>query len=639
MHTVTIDTNLALTLLNNLPEAVVYFTPVLSDTEAGTLLTDFELTYGNHQAAHLLQVAPESFVGQKLSTLVHTNPAMRQNLLQQLRQVYQTGLPLESPFFNPGAEKYLHLLYTRVKDGVLVAVQNRITEQQQQQEKDRESALTNSIFNASIHPIFACEAIRNESGTIVDLQMMRINKAFTQIIGLSEEKVIGKRYLDLFPSGRENGTFALNCDVIETGRTMRRELYYKGDQLDAWYDISLSKMGKDGLLVSFADVTAQKNAFLQLSRQKSLLDNLLAHSANGISVTEVIRNESGQVVDGKTILANEAAVNFTGIPREMYLTKTAIELDPDILQSPYYRAALTTLQTGEPQFTQHFLQMTGRWLEISLSKLDDDHLITIFTDITGAKESNQQLEKSLGELRRSNESLEEFTRAASHDLKEPIRKMQYFSDRLKAKLEGRLSEEEKNMMERMENAAARMKLLVDDLLEYSHVNAQPFAAMEAIDLNQKLNLVLSDLELMVAEKNATITIEKLPVITGHRRQVQQLFHNLLNNAMKYSRPGVPPVITVAAKETSGQASGVPVAAEDAEKPFYLITVTDNGIGFEQEYAQKIFNVFTRLHGNSEYKGTGIGLAIVRKVVENHQGYIAAESNPGSGTTFKLLWRR
>ncbi|HET7898619.1 MAG TPA: ATP-binding protein, partial [Flavisolibacter sp.] len=159
---------------------------------------------------------------------------------------------------------------------------------------------------------------------------------------------------------------------------------------------------------------------------------------------------------------------------------------------------------------------------------------------------------------------------------------------------------------------------------------------EEIDLNQKVKLVLSDLELIVAEKKASFRIGQLPVIKGHRRQIQQLFQNLLNNAMKYGRPGVPPVVTISSQETNGARSGFNVAPDDLQKNFYLLEINDNGIGFELEYADKIFNVFTRLHGNNEYSGTGVGLAIVRKVVENHHGYIGVESTPGEGTTFRVL---
>jgi signal transduction histidine kinase len=636
MTTLPLHSELAFSLLDHQPDGIMYYVPVWKEAGEHQPPADFEVAYCNKEAAFFMRMPEQEFIGQRVSTMSNTDENVRQQMLQQLQQAYQTGQPVEGLIFNPVLEKYFSILRTRVKGGVLTVAKDCTKQIREQEEKDRQAALTNSILDTSLNAVFACEAVRDKKGNIVDFEMKRINLAFTRMIGLGENQVVGKCYLELFPSAIENGIFAMNCEVVETGKSLRKEVYYKGEQLDAWYDVSLAKLGKDGLLVSFANITEQKRAFIQLTQQKTLLDNILLHSANGISVTEIIRNEAGDVVDGRTILANDAAVNFTGIPRELYLSKTATELEPNIVHSPYFQLCVKTLQTGEPQFTRYFLEMTGRWLEISISKMDDNHLITIFTDVTPEKETQLKLEQSLAELKRSNESLEEFTRAASHDLKEPIRKVQFFSERLESKLEGRLTEEEKNMMERMENAAARMKLLVDDLLEYSHVNARPATEMEEIDLNQKLRLVLGDLELLVAEKKAVINLGKLPTVKGHRRQIQQLFHNLLNNAMKYSKPGVAPVVNVTASETTGAASGLPVAAQDADKLFYLIEVQDNGIGFEQEYADKIFNVFTRLHGNSEYSGTGVGLAIVRKVVENHHGYITAESMPGVGTTFWIL---
>ena len=161
------------------------------------------------------------------------------------------------------------------------------------------------------------------------------------------------------------------------------------------------------------------------------------------------------------------------------------------------------------------------------------------------KVANTTLQQLNDDLLRSNANLEEFARAASHDLKEPVRKMQVFASRLKETLSTRLSEEEKDVFGRMEKAAERMALLVDDLLEYAHLGGNTDQA-EAIDLNEKLNRILSDLELMVAEKGAKVEIGRLPVVRGKRRQLQQLFQNLLTNALKYSRPGVAPHIKVTA---------------------------------------------------------------------------------------------
>ncbi|HEX8460291.1 MAG TPA: ATP-binding protein, partial [Segetibacter sp.] len=209
-------------------------------------------------------------------------------------------------------------------------------------------------------------------------------------------------------------------------------------------------------------------------------------------------------------------------------------------------------------------------------------------------------------------------------------------ERLKSKLKDRLLSEDQYYFERMEKATERMQLLINDLLEYSHVSTEK-NTVDDINLNTKVSMVLEDLELEVAEKNATVTVNPLPIVKGNRRQLQQLFQNLITNALKFSKPGVAPAISISARVVNGESINAAVVSEEFKnKPFNVIEVSDNGIGFEQEYAERIFKMFQRLHAKSEYSGTGIGLAIVRKVVENHNGFIKAESKPGEGATFQVF---
>ena len=277
----------------------------------------------------------------------------------------------------------------------------------------------------------------------------------------------------------------------------------------------------------------------------------------------------------------------------------------------------------------------------------------IVQDITSQKEFELALQKKVEErtielelanksllqlnedLARSNTNLEEFTRAASHDLKEPIRKVDFFVDRLKTSLENKINADEKTLFDRVESATDRMRLLIDDLLEFSHLT-QSKRKPEKIDLNDKMRLILADLELIIREKNASINIDKLPTVKGHRRQLQQLFQNLVSNSLKYSKAGSRPEIKISSKKIVGREASISLQPEAAAQEFYLIEVCDNGIGFEQNDAERIFNVFTRLHGNKEYPGTGIGLSIAKKVVENHHGYIYAKGEPGKGACFSVL---
>ena len=249
--------------------------------------------------------------------------------------------------------------------------------------------------------------------------------------------------------------------------------------------------------------------------------------------------------------------------------------------------------------------------------------------------ANKALQQANAGLLRSNAALEEFARAASHDLKEPVRKMRVFASRLRETLGSRLYSEEKETFDRMENAAGRMSLLVDDLLTYSQLDHTP-PETESINLNEKIARILSDLELLIAEKQAIVDVGMLPTVQGHRRQLEQLFQNLLTNALKYSRPGIRPCITIMADKLSSEALPVEKRPVRESLAYYRIQVTDNGIGFQPEDAEKIFNVFTRLHSKDRYAGTGIGLSIAKKVAENHGGCIYATGEPEKGATFTVL---
>jgi signal transduction histidine kinase len=179
-----------------------------------------------------------------------------------------------------------------------------------------------------------------------------------------------------------------------------------------------------------------------------------------------------------------------------------------------------------------------------------------------------------------------------------------------------------------------MSSLIDSLLSFSQVSLHPNID-DDVDLNQLINVVLEDLDLEIEAKGATIEVDRLFTVKGHHRQLQQAFQNLIGNAIKYSKPGVSPKVHISCSKVLGKETGFDLSEMQEEQSFYCISVKDNGIGFEQAEAERIFNVFTRLHGNSEYKGTGIGLSIVRKVIENHKGHIRAESVPGYGATFKI----
>lgn len=258
-------------------------------------------------------------------------------------------------------------------------------------------------------------------------------------------------------------------------------------------------------------------------------------------------------------------------------------------------------------------------------------------DLTERKHAEEALRHTAAQLDLKNKTLERlnnelasFSYIASHDLREPLRKIQIFGARMEEA--GGLPEASKGFLDKILQSAVRMQKLIQDLLIYSEVSNMDEKA-EDVDLNEVLAGIKTDLEVVINEKQAVIQSKSLPKFKGAVHQYNQLFFNLISNALKFSRPDVPPVITINSKIIKGPE--IPGELIDGENRYYQISVKDNGIGFEPEFSNKIFQAFQRLHSKQEYSGTGIGLAIVKKVVENHHGIIEAQSTPGVGSTFNI----
>jgi signal transduction histidine kinase len=261
----------------------------------------------------------------------------------------------------------------------------------------------------------------------------------------------------------------------------------------------------------------------------------------------------------------------------------------------------------------------------SLKKVNDD----LVTEIAERRRAEEELQTYSRRLLRSNRELQEFASVASHDLQEPLRKIQAFGDRLQVKCADSLGEQGRSYLEPMLAAAGRMRSLINDLLTFSRIStkAQPF---EKIDLQRVAGEVASDLEGRIEETGASVEFDGLPVLDADAMQMRQLLQNLIANAIKFHRPDVRPVVRVSGRV---RPSRVVKIGDPSEPGSCEIAVQDNGIGFDEKYLDRIFNVFQRLHGRGEYEGTGMGLAICRKIVERHGGTITAKSEAGTGSRF------
>ena len=245
----------------------------------------------------------------------------------------------------------------------------------------------------------------------------------------------------------------------------------------------------------------------------------------------------------------------------------------------------------------------------------------------------QELSVYSDELARSNRELEDFAFVASHDLQEPLRKIRAFGNRLESGYNDVIDERGRDYLARMLNAAERMSMLISDLLAFSRVSTRG-KDFDDVNLKTAVESILGDLEIAITEKSAQINVGDLPTVRGDKSQLEQVFLNLLSNALKFQSEGVTPVVNVSAQDATEEETKDLLLSEEYE--WTKITVSDNGIGFDQSFAEKIFAPFQRLHGRSEYKGTGIGLAVCRRIVERHNGQITATSAPGKGATFSII---
>lgn len=247
----------------------------------------------------------------------------------------------------------------------------------------------------------------------------------------------------------------------------------------------------------------------------------------------------------------------------------------------------------------------------------------------------EKLKDQINLLDESNKELEQFAYVASHDLQEPLRKITAFSDLLKDQYFDKLEGEGELYLNRITAAAIRMRRLITDLLDYSRAGKIEKEKVKNVKLSKIISEMLEDVEVAIEDKSAKITVGTLPTVKGCDTEYRQVFQNLISNSLKFSKPGVNPEITITAEEASSDLIAK-FPTLDTEEKHHLIKVCDNGIGFQKEYADRIFSIFQRLHGKNDYEGTGIGLSITRKIIEKNGGIIFAESSPSNGAIFNII---
>jgi len=453
-----------------------------------------------------------------------------------------------------------------------------------------------------------------------ELRFVRFNKAGEELLGYSREELMGKNDYDFFT--KEQADFFTSKDrmVINSGKLFdipEESIKTKNKGTRILETKKIPILDTDGsplyLLGISNDITEQKKMQAALQASEEKFNKAFQLSPAGIALTNLITK--------KYIDVNESFLKIIGFEKEEIIGHTS--QDTEFMNLNDHQQILEEIKTKgsvrnrEVVFKKKSGEMGTLLVSAELININnEEHALTIIYDITDRIKAETELKQKSEELVRSNLELEQFAYVASHDLQEPLRMVNSYVQLLAERYKDKLDEDANDFIGFAVDGSNRMRILIQSLLEYSRVNrVKPF---KKIDVSEVVKDVLDSIRNTIEENNADIQIEKLPIIVGDAILIGQLFQNLIINAIKFKGIEPPKII---------------IAGEKVNNTEYLFSVKDNGIGIPKEYSEKIFVIFQRLHNKSEYPGTGIGLAICKKIVERHGGRIWVESELGKGSTF------
>ena len=472
------------------------------------------------------------------------------------------------------------------------------------------------------------------------------NKGAEKIKGYKQDEIIGKNFRIFYTKeDRDKGLpDQLLQEAIKTGRISHEGWRVRKDGTTFWGNIVITALhDENNNVIGFIKVTRD------LTERKKAEERLVNYTRELEKVNEELRKSEEryykmieEVEDYSILLLNKDGVIETSnqgtkkikrykreeiIGKTFRILYTQEDRDRGLPDQLLQEATKTGLVSHEGWRVRK--DGSNFWGSVVITALHDENenvigFSKVTRDLTEKKRAEDRMLEYAEKLEQKNEELEQFAYVASHDIQEPLRKIIAFGDLLQLNYSSVLSEKGKDYVLRMQNASKRMMKLIDNLLTFSRINkhAEPF---KLTDLNKIIDHVVNDLDFTIKDKNARITVDRLPKIMGRPLQLQQLFQNLISNSLKFNESKIPDIYITS-----------DTIKDDAEGCF-RIHVKDNGIGFNIEYKERIFETFQRLHGNAEYSGNGLGLAICKKIVEAHRGSITAESKEGKGADFVVTF--
>jgi PAS domain S-box-containing protein len=488
------------------------------------------------------------------------------------------------------------------------------------------------------HGVVHGRVVTDEHGKPVDHIILNVNNAYERIVGIKKEDVEGRLATEVFPDiydyeidfigiyGRvalEGGEASFEQDLKTTNRYLSVYVY---------------SQTHGEFTVIFTDITEQKQLEKSLLRSEEKFRVAQELSVDGFLIFHPLRNKSGSVTDFQWIYENDAAAKMNDTNPKEVIGKRLSEVLPHHDESIFGKAYKEVAESGEPRVVEEasYEQDTFkklRWFRVVAVPTINDEVAVLVQDITKRKQIEDELKLNYATLERrvqertedlkrlnehlikSNKELENFAYVASHDLQEPLRMVTSFTQLLAQKYENQLDQDAKDYIRFAVDGAKRMYELINGLLSYSRISRKEVTFTE-VDLNKTIKDVRTNLNLIIKDRNCRIDSDELPVVFADKNQMVQLLQNLISNGIRYSEKD--PHINIRVRK---------------EDSYYVFSVKDEGIGIESQYFDKIFEIFRRLHVVDKYSGTGIGLAICKRIVENHNGKIWVESEIGKGSTF------
>jgi PAS domain S-box-containing protein len=457
----------------------------------------------------------------------------------------------------------------------------------------------------------------------MDRRFIRVNPRLCEILGYPEHELIKLRGKDI--------SHPEDADVInrerprlysgEIDEVRLEKRYVKKDGSLVWVHFSMvverDLEGRPKYEIAvYEDITARRNAEEALRQSEERFRRTFELASSGLAHIGL---------DGRFLRVNKRLCEIFGYSEAELCALTVRDLshpeDRDLADAP--RARVIAGEIDSARLEKRYFRKDGKllWVAVAIAmERDADgrplYAISVLDDITERKQAEAALREAHEDLKRSNSELEQFAYVASHDLQEPLRMVSSYTQLLGRRYAGKLDADAAEFMGYIVDGAARMKQLIEDLLAYSRVGMRA-KELRPVELSAVLRRALANLKVALEEAGASVTHDALPPVPADEVQLAQVFQNLIGNALKF-RSGAAPRIHVAVSENESR---------------FEIAVRDNGIGIEPQYFERIFMLFQRLHNKGEYPGTGIGLAIVRKVIERHGGQIRVESKPGEGSAF------